>query len=103
MPRLKLSDREIRKLKKLESVEATTFVMNSFETVSSGLEAYNKTLTYTSDTLTSITYSNGITKTLNYTGDKLTSVVLSGSTPAGIDLTKTLNYTGDTLTGVVYT
>lgn len=75
----------------------------TFETVSKNLDASGATLSYTGDNLTSIAYVNGITKTLNYTGDSLTSVVLSGSTPAGIDLTKTLSYTGDNLTGVVYT
>lgn len=75
---------------------------STFETVSKNLDASGATLNYTGDNLTSIEYANGITKTLNYTGDNLTSVVLSGSTPAGIDLTKTLSYTGDNLTGVVY-
>lgn len=77
-------------------------ISETFETVSKNLDASGATLSYTGDNLTSIVYVNGITKTLNYTGDNLTSVVLSGSTPAGIDLTKTLSYTADNLKGVVY-
>lgn len=75
----------------------------TFETVSKNLDASGATLSYTGDVLTSIAYVNGVIKTLNYTGDNLTSVVLSGSTPAGIDLTKTLSYTVDKLTAVAYT
>lgn len=77
-----------------------------FETISKNIKSCDASFTYTGDRITSITYTDGtntITKTLNYTGDKLTSVVLSGDTPAGIDLTKTLTYTGDKLTSVVYT
>jgi hypothetical protein len=77
----------------------------TFETVSKNLKGNPYALNYTSGKLTSIVYtlSNGtITKTLNYTGEKLTSIVLSGDTPAGINLTKTLSYTGDTLTSITY-
>jgi hypothetical protein len=55
--------------------------------------------------LTSIVYTlpvGTITKTLNYTLGTLTSIVLSGDTPAGIDLTKTLGYTGSELTSITY-
>jgi hypothetical protein len=74
----------------------------TFETVSHNLDSINATLNYTGGELISMEYANGITKTLNYTGNKLTSVVLSGDTPAGIDLVKTYVYTGDDLTGVEY-
>ena len=77
-------------------------VIDTFETVSKNLDASGAVLAYSSGNLASITYANGVVKTLNYTGDTLTSVVLSGATPAGIDLTKTLTYTGDDLTGVTY-
>ncbi len=77
-----------------------------FESVSKNIRSWRHLLSHTGDKLTSIIYtenSNTITKSLNYTGDKLTSIVLSGDTPAGIDLTKTLTYAGDKLTAVVYT
>ncbi len=77
-----------------------------FETISKNIKSCDASFTYTGDKITTIAYTNGtdtITKTLNYTGDKLTSVVLSGDTPAGIDLTKTLTYTVDKLTSVIYT
>lgn len=83
---------------------AGTFA-NTFEIVSKNLGAWDSTLNYTGDQLTSIDYTDGVStivKTLNYTGDKLTSLVLSGDTPSGIELTKTLAYTGDKLTGVSY-
>jgi hypothetical protein len=78
----------------------------SFETVSKNLITYDAAFNYTLDELTSIVYTTGggtITKTFNYTGDDLTSVVLSGDTPAGIDLTKTLSYTLGNLTDINYT
>lgn len=77
----------------------------TFETVSKNIKAWGATFNYTGDQLTSISYTDGvdvIIKTLNYTGEKLTTLVLSGDTPAGIDLTKTLAYTGDQLTGASY-
>jgi Major tropism determinant N-terminal domain len=77
-------------------------IAESFETVSSNLDASDATLAYSGGNLTSITYANGIVKTLSYSGGNLTSVVLSGATPGGIDLTKTLTYTGSDLTGVSY-
>lgn len=92
---------EIRGL--AEFVQENSGSADTFETVSKNLDASGATLVYTGENLTSITYLNGIIKTLAYTGDNLTSVVLSGSTPAGINLTKTLSYTGDNLTGVSYT
>lgn len=78
---------------------------NTFETVSRNLEAGNATFTYSMGRLTSIAYAvaaGTVTKTFNYTGPKLTSIVLSGDTPAGVDLTKTFGYTVDTLTSVTY-
>lgn len=77
----------------------------TFETVSKNLKAYPATFNYTNGTLTSIVYtlpSGTITKTLNYTSGTLTSIVLSGDTPAGIDLTKTLGYTSGDLTSITY-
>lgn len=77
----------------------------TFETVSKNIKAWNATLGYTGNQLTTITYTNAdqtIIKTFNYTDSKLTSLVLSGDTPSGIELTKTLLYTGDLLTGVNY-
>ena len=74
----------------------------TFETVSKNLPAVNATLIYAGDDLVVIDYVGGIRKTLNYTLGNLTSIVLSGTTPAGIDLTKTLAYTGDNLTSITY-
>jgi len=85
---------------KLETIPSA-----SFETVSKNLKAWDYTLSYTGDSLTSITYTAGaetIVKTLGYTGDQLTTITLSGDTPSGIELVKTLTYTGDSLTGVAY-
>lgn len=83
-------------------------IADSFETVSKNLIAWRYTINYNiDDTVDTIVYTDGftqtITKTFNYTGDKLTSIVLSGDTPAGIDLTKTFTYTGDVITTVAYT
>lgn len=78
---------------------------DSFETVSKNLESAPATFAYSMGRLSSITYTvaaGTIVKTFNYTGDKLTSIVLSGDTPAGVDLTKTFGYTVDTLTSVSY-
>lgn len=83
----------------------TSAEVTSFETVSKNLKAWDYTLSYTGDSLTSITYTSGaetITKTLGYAGDQLTTITLSGDTPSGIELVKTLTYTGDSLTGVAY-
>ena len=77
----------------------------TFETVSKNLKTYPASLNYTLGVLTSIVYTlpvGTITKTLNYTLGVLTSIVLSGDTPAGIDLTKTLGYTGSELTSITY-
>lgn len=79
--------------------------INTFESVSKNLLAWDYTLNYTGTDLTSIVYTNGIetiTKTLTYSGGLLTIITLSGDTPSGIDLIKTLTYTAGTLTGVVY-
>lgn len=84
---------------------ATGSFDETFETVSKNLTSWNYSLNYTLGDLTSIVYTNGvdtITKTLYYTSGNLTSIVLSGDTPAGIDLTKTLIYTTGNLTGVTY-
>ena len=77
----------------------------TYEKVSKNLDSSPYVLNYTTGVLTSIVYTvtaGTITKTLNYTSEVLTSVVLSGDTPAGIDLTKTLSYTTGVLTGVTY-
>lgn len=77
--------------------------IDSFETVSANLSAYDSTLNYNgSGDITSIVYSNGVTKTFNYTGSDITSIVLSGSTPGGIELTKTLGYTLGNVTSITY-
>ena len=78
---------------------------NTFESVSKNIRSWDAVLGYTDDQLTTITYTLAaeiIIKTFNYTIDKLTSLVLSGDTPASIELTKTLSYTGDQLTGATY-
>jgi trimeric autotransporter adhesin len=88
------------------NLTVTATAAETFETVSKNLKAYPAAFNYTTGTLTSIVYTlpvGTITKTLNYTSGTLTSIVLSGDTPAGIDLTKTLGYTGDTLTSITYT
>lgn len=82
--------------------QVDALVADTFETVSKNLDSSNATYNYTSGSLTSIVYANGITKTFNYTGSDLTSIVLSGSTPAGIALTKTFSYTSGDLIGVSY-
>ncbi len=89
------------------SPSSSSGIGDSFETVSKNLIAYRYSITYNPDgSVDEIVYTDGvslfITKTFNYTGDKLTSIVLSGDTPAGIDLTKTFTYTGDVITTVAY-
>ena len=76
-----------------------------YETTSKNLKSWDATFNYTGSDLNTITYTDGvdtITKTFNYTGSDLTSIVLSGDTPAGIDLTKTLSYTTGSLTSIIY-
>jgi hypothetical protein len=78
---------------------------DAFETVSKNLKSKDASFTYTGSQLTSISYTDGvdtIVKTFNYTGTQLTSIVLSGDTPASIDLIKTLVYTGVNLTSITY-
>lgn len=77
----------------------------AFETVSKNLASVDFTLAYNgSGQLSVLTYANGIVKTLGYNGGgDLVTVVLSGTTPAGIELTKTLGYTSSNLTSVTYT
>lgn len=86
--------------------DLSSYISNSFETVSKNLKQYSYSLTYTLGKLSSIVYTvpliGTITKTFNYTGSLLTSIVLSGNTPPGILLTKTFSYSGSTLTGVSY-
>jgi hypothetical protein len=93
----------------LTSTDWTTFnnkIGNTFESVSKNLRQYDYALNYSSGVLTTIVYTvpsvGTITKTLNYTSSLLTSVVLSGSTPASIQLTKTLTYTSGVLTSIAY-
>jgi hypothetical protein len=76
-----------------------------YESVSKNLKSWDASLVYTSGDLATITYTDGfstIVKTFNYTAGDLTSIVLSGDTPAGIDLIKTLGYTAGNLTSVTY-
>jgi hypothetical protein len=80
-------------------------IQEAYETVSKNILSWNATLSYTSGDLTSISYTDGVStivKTFNYTTGDLTSIVLSGDTPAGIDLIKTLGYTAGNLTSVTY-
>lgn len=87
------------------NLTVTATAAETFETVSKNLKTYPASLNYTLGVLTSIVYTlpvGTITKTLNYTLGTLTSIVLSGDTPAGIDLTKTLGYTGSELTSITY-
>jgi hypothetical protein len=89
----------------LASKSDTGDFAETFELTSKNIRSWDATFSYTGSQLDSIEYTDGastITKTFNYTGSQLTSIVLSGDTPAGIDLTKTLTYTGDNLTGVGY-
>jgi hypothetical protein len=81
---------------------ASLFVSKSFETTSKNLVSAGLTLNYTSGTLTSIVYTNGITKTFTYTSGVLTQITLSGSTPSGILLNKNLTYTSGTLSSISY-
>jgi hypothetical protein len=74
----------------------------TFETVSKNQKSVDYELVYTDGDLTSIVYTNGITKTLGYADGELVTIILSGATPAGIDLVKTLTYTAGELTSVAY-
>jgi hypothetical protein len=77
-------------------------IAETFETVSKNLSAFEYTLNYTGDELTSIVYANGVTKTFTYGPDGLASIILSGATPGGIDLVKTFTYNVGKLAGVSY-
>lgn len=83
-------------------IDEGAFAKQAFETVAKNLRSADVVLAYEAGELTTLTYADGIVKTLNYTAGDLTSVVLSGATPAGIDLTKTLTYTAGELTAVAY-
>jgi hypothetical protein len=81
------------------------YYKQTFETVNKNISSWDATISYSGGVVSSISYSNGVltvVKTFNYTGADLTSIVLSGDTPAGIDLTKTLSYTSGDLTGIAY-
>jgi hypothetical protein len=87
---------------RITPLDENRFLGKSFETVSKNLDSSDCTYSYSSGALTQISYSNGVVKALNYTSDVLSSVVLSGSTPAGIELTKTFTYQDDNLVGATY-
>jgi hypothetical protein len=89
-----------------EDGPASTFV-DTFETVSANLAAYNPTYAYSGGDLSTVTYDlgggNEIVKTFSYSGGNLSTIVLSGDTPAGIDLTKTFTFDGSgNLTSIAY-
>lgn len=80
---------------------------DTFETVSANLAAYSPTYAYSAGNLSTVTYDLGggqsIVKTFNYSGGNLSTIVLSGNTPAGIDLTKTFTFDGSgNLTSIAY-
>lgn len=80
-------------------------VAATFESVSKNLKSWDASFTYSLGNLSSISYTDGvdtIVKTFNYTLGSLTSIVLSGDTPAGIDLTKTFTYSGSNITTISY-
>ena len=86
---------------------ATGSFADTFETVSANLAAYNTTYAYSSGNLSTVTYDLGggqsIVKTFTYSAGNLSAIVLSGSTPAGIDLTKTFTFDGSgNLTSIAY-
>ncbi len=87
--------------------ESALKIGNTFESVSKNLRQYDYALNYSLGVLTTIVYTvpsvGTITKTLNYSSGLLASVVLSGSTPASIQLTKTLTYSSGVLTSIAYT
>lgn len=87
---------------RITPLDENKFLGKSFETVSKNLDSSDCTYSYTAGALTEISYANGVVKALNYTADVLTSVVLSGNTPAGIELTKTFTYQDDNLVGATY-
>lgn len=87
---------------RITPIDENKFLGRSFETISKNLDSSDCTYSYTAGALTQISYANGIAKSLNYTAGVLTSVVLSGSTPAGIELTKTFTYQDDNLVGATY-
>jgi hypothetical protein len=79
---------------------------DSFETVAQSLAAYPQTINRTNGRVTSVVYTlpntTTITKTINRTNDLVSSIVLSGATPAGIQLTKTFTRTNGVITGISY-
>lgn len=80
-------------------------VASTFEYVSKNLKSWDASFTYSLGNLSSISYTDGVStivKTFNYTLGSLTSIVLSGDTPAGIDLTKTFTYSGSDITNISY-
>lgn len=86
---------------------ATGTFADTFETVSANLAAYDPTYAYFGGNLSTVTYDLGggdsIVKTFSYAGGNLSTIVLSGDTPAGIDLTKTFTFDGSgNLTSIAY-
>lgn len=85
------------------TTNTTVGLAETYETVSKNLKAYDFTISYIGNDISSILYAVGILKTFNYTGDNLTSIVLSGTTPSSINLIKTLGYDGsNNLISVTY-
>ena len=93
------------KLKITNSLDLSSYLKQTFESVSKNIKSYPYELNYTGDTLTSMVYTvpaGTITKTFNYTGDILNTIVLSGDTPSGISLTKTFTYVGGNVSEIIY-
>lgn len=78
----------------------------TFETIAKNLLAYDITATTETPTLITQTYDapgGAIIKSISFDASGLpTQIVLSGNTPAGIDLTKTFDFTGRDIPLVTY-
>jgi hypothetical protein len=86
--------------------EIDAIFKETYNTVNKNLKSYNDVIVYGVDGPSTQTFTidgtHSIIKTFNYTLGVLTSIVLSGSTPAGIDLTRTLNYNSGNYIGSDY-
>lgn len=70
-------------------------VEESYESVSKNIKAWNSTFNWVDGSLSSISYSDGIStilKSFSYSSGLLTQITLSGDTPLSASLTKSINY-----------
>lgn len=82
--------------------------VDTFETFSKNLKAYNKTVNYDANNdITTVVFDLGgglqVTKTYNYLpNNDIDSIVLSGDIPNNINTTKTLSYNNDNVVAITY-